>query len=55
LILGKRLLVLTKGGKVVLDEENNITKPVTPASDGYGVMWQRMKDAIYIDEEISPT
>ncbi len=47
LILGKRLLVLAKGGKVILDEENNVEKPVTPTSKGYGEAWQKIKDAIY--------
>lgn len=48
LILGKRIMVLTKGGKVVVDEPNTIDRPVTPASEGYGALWQRLHDALYV-------
>jgi NitT/TauT family transport system ATP-binding protein len=47
LILGKRNLVLHKGGKIAFDEKNSLTKPVTPASAGYGEAWERIRDAIY--------
>lgn len=48
LILGKRILVLTKGGKIVYDEKNKISRPVTPASEGYGETWQTLKDSLYV-------
>ena len=48
LILGKRILVLTKGGKIVYDEKNTIERPVTPASPGYGETWQRLRDSLYL-------
>ena len=47
LILGTRNLVLQKGGRIVLDEKNTLGKPVTPASEGYGDAWQKLRDAIY--------
>lgn len=50
LILGTRNLVLQNGGRIVLDEVNTMTKPVTPASEGYGSAWQRLRDAIYSAE-----
>lgn len=46
-ILGTRSIVLQKGGKIVFDEENRLEKPVSPASKGFGEVWQRMMDAIY--------
>lgn len=47
LILGKRIIVMTKGGKILVDEQNTIQRPVTPASDGYGELWQQLKNALY--------
>ena len=47
IILGKRILVLAKNGKVVLDHRNIIERPVTPASEGYGELWQKLRDALY--------
>lgn len=48
IILGKRILVLAGGGRIVLDHENTIERPVTPASPNYGVLWQQLRDAIYM-------
>lgn len=39
--LGTRILVMGYGGKILVDEKNTIEKPVTPASEGYGEMWDR--------------
>jgi NitT/TauT family transport system ATP-binding protein len=47
IILGKRILVFAKNGKVVLDHKNIIERPVTPASEGYGELWQKLRDALY--------
>ena len=46
LILGKRILVLTKGGRIVYDQKNIIKRPVSPASEGYGEMWQQLNNAL---------
>ncbi len=46
IILGKRILVMAKGGRIVIDEENNLPKPVSPASEGYGALWQQLRDAL---------
>lgn len=48
-ILGTRIIVFGEKGKVVLDEGVNIDKPVTPASPGYGELWQRLRDALYLE------
>lgn len=34
-------IVLTEGEKVVLGEENNNAKSLTPVSEGYGENWQK--------------
>lgn len=47
IVLGTRIIVMQKQGKIVLDEYNQIKRPVTPASEGYGVVWERMKKALY--------
>ncbi len=47
-ILGKRILVLTKGGRIVLDQKNTLPRPITPASPGYGELWQKLRDALYL-------
>jgi len=39
LTLGTRVLLMNKQGKIVIDEENTIPKPVKPSSPGYGAMW----------------
>ena len=37
--LGTRILVMAKQGGIKMDVPNTIPKPVTPASEGYGQMW----------------
>lgn len=49
IILGSRIMVLAKGGRIVLDEENIIQKPVTPASEGYGALWEKLHTALYTE------
>jgi len=46
LVLGTRVIVMDKNGSIVVDEKNTIPKPVTPASEGYGEMWNRMHAAL---------
>ncbi len=49
LVLGTRSIVLGKQGRIMLDERNELQKPVSPASPGYGAVWERMEKAIYAD------
>ena len=44
--LGTRVLLMGKNGKIVIDEENKIEKPVKPSSKGYGEMWDRFSVAL---------
>ncbi len=47
IVLGTRIIVLEKEGKAVVDEKNPIKRPVTPASDGYGAVWERLHESLY--------
>lgn len=51
LVLGNRILLMSKEGKIKIDTENNIPKPVTPASEGYGQMWKLFNDALWEESE----
>lgn len=46
LVLGDRVIMMDKGGRIKLDERNPIPKPVTPDSEGYGAMWRLFEDAL---------
>ena len=46
LVLGDRILFMTKRGEVKIDTKNTIEKPVSPVSDGYGQMWTSFHDAL---------
>lgn len=47
IVLGTRVLVMAKGGKIVIDEENKIQRPVSPVSQGYSEFWDRLHNALY--------
>lgn len=47
IVLGSRVMVMAKGGKIVVDKVNPIARPVTPSSDGYGKFWDELHDALY--------
>lgn len=51
LILGSRVAVFAKGGKIIVDEKNTLQKPITPASPEYGKVWERMNQALYYKGE----
>ncbi|NLD20583.1 MAG: ABC transporter ATP-binding protein [Clostridiales bacterium] len=51
LVLGNRILLMSKRGEIKIDIENNIPKPVTPASEGYGQMWKIFNDALWEESE----
>lgn len=46
LVLGTRILVMNRNGNIIIDEINTIKKPVTPASNGYGEMWNKLHAAL---------
>lgn len=47
IVLGTRIIVLQKQGKIAIDECNPIERPVTPASVGYGTEWEKLHEALY--------
>ncbi|MCH5265260.1 MAG: ABC transporter ATP-binding protein [Lachnospiraceae bacterium] len=58
LILGTRIMVLSQEGNIVVDMKNDLEKPVTPETEGYGEYWSsllfalengRMKETDYDD------
>ncbi len=46
LVLGTRTLLMSKQGRIKIDEINTIKKPVTPSSPGYGALWDKFHDAL---------
>lgn len=50
IVLGTRIVVLGKGGGILIDQENRIQRPVTPASEGYGAVWEQLHTALYQEE-----
>lgn len=44
--LGNRILVMSKNGTVKEEMYNPIKKPVTPASDGYGKLWEHLSSSL---------
>ncbi len=51
MILGSRLMVFSKGGKILVDDPNTLQKPITPASPGYGQVWEKLHSALYTPED----
>ncbi|MBR5420248.1 MAG: ABC transporter ATP-binding protein [Lachnospiraceae bacterium] len=46
-ILGTRILVLGQHGQILFDRKNEMERPVTPASPGYGELWEQLHQALY--------
>ena len=47
--LGTRLMLMKPGGEIAIDIQNPIERPVSPSSPGYGALWDRMHDALYVE------
>ncbi|MBP5608425.1 MAG: ABC transporter ATP-binding protein [Lachnospiraceae bacterium] len=47
LILGTRILVFGQQGHILFDRKNPMKRPVTPASEGYGALWEELHQALY--------
>ena len=50
LCLGTRILVMSKQGKIKMDVENTLEKPVTPATKDYGKMWDMFNNALHEED-----
>lgn len=46
IVLGTRIVMFGKGGKIKYDSVNPIERPVTPASKGYGELWNELHNAL---------
>ncbi len=50
LVLGNRVILMSKNGEIKVNMENKIPKPVTPASEGYGEMWKLLNEALWEED-----
>lgn len=50
IILGTRIIVLGKKGNILIDQQNLLKKPITPATEGYGIMWEKLHEVLYKNE-----
>lgn len=55
LALGNRVMLMSGKGEIKINMDNNIPKPVTPASEGYGQMWKTLNDALWAEDETGKT
>ncbi|MDD6190769.1 MAG: ABC transporter ATP-binding protein [Firmicutes bacterium] len=51
LVLGTRIILMSKKGEIKINMENKIPKPVTPASEGYGELWTQLNEALWEEDE----
>ena len=47
IVLGTRIIVFGQEGKILVDERNPMSRPITPASEGYSELWTQLHDALY--------
>ena len=50
LVLGNRVILMSKDGEIKVNMDNKIPKPVTPASEGYGEMWKTLNEALWAED-----
>lgn len=46
IVLGTRIILMGKNGRLVIDKKNGLEKPVTPASKGYAELWKELHQAL---------
>lgn len=44
--LGTRVLLMGRNGRIIIDDENKLKKPVKPSTEGYGAMWDKFSLAL---------
>lgn len=49
--LGNRIIVMSKNGVIREEIENNLEKPVTPATKGYGELWTYLNMLLNVEEK----
>jgi NitT/TauT family transport system ATP-binding protein len=55
IVLGTRLMLMQPGGKIAIDTNNSIARPVSPSSPGYGPLWDRLYAALYDTQHANNT
>ena len=55
IVLGTRLMLMQPGGKIAIDTQNPIARPVSPSSPGYGPLWDRLYAALYDTQHANNT
>ncbi|MBR0366777.1 MAG: ABC transporter ATP-binding protein [Clostridia bacterium] len=55
IVLGTRLMLMQPGGKIAIDTQNPIARPVSPSSPGYGALWDRLYAALYDTQHVNNT
>lgn len=51
LVLGTRVMLMSKHGEIKVNEMNTMERPVTPASPGYGELWKRLNAALWEEDD----
>ena len=46
IVLGNRIMVMSRDGVFKLDIENSLERPITPAAEGYAKMWDMLNNAL---------
>lgn len=49
--LGTRILLMSKDGRIIIDDKNTLTKPVKPSTPGYGELWDKYSKALYNEKK----
>lgn len=52
IVLGTRLLLMGRDGKILIDEKNPLPKPVKPSTPGYGELWDMFSQALERENSI---
>lgn len=53
LVLGTRIIMMNREGKIQMDVKNELERPVTPASEGYAELWNLFHSELYKAENSS--
>lgn len=51
LVLGTRVILMSKTGHIKINMDNSIERPVTPASPGYGELWKTLNQALWEEDD----
>lgn len=46
IVLGTRILLMSKNGEIVVDKKNPLPKPTRPSTDGYAALWEEFSQAL---------